>query len=385
MDKVLIVGGTFDNDGGKPSGLLNSIIECTCREPSFEVYAFNGGFVADLHDNILPSVTDYKIVFWFANVSNDEVKLRDVKAINPKVILITSKRNDNDKYTFAELISRSLAIKANLTIEFSKKDDKFNMMVFDPLGNVFYCGTDVNTMCSRLIYRIKQLTKFTRVPTVQDTEHEAPVVPGETEFFEFAHNCADIFHNLIRPAKGTERFLGNMSFRCMNGFPSFKDKKGSIYVSRRNVDKSDINAASFVPVYLDKHDTVKYFGENKPSVDTPVQLRLYKYFPWARYMIHAHCNINTLRTIPEAFTIKTENPIPCGALEEVDEIINTYIKCSELLWYPWHMFPPRLLAVNLAGHGCILIASDIEILQELQKHKNNCFVERPMPESIDLW
>jgi hypothetical protein len=41
---------------------------------------------------------------------------------------------------------------------------------------------------------------------------------------------------------------------------------------------------------------------------------------------------------------------------------------------------PRLLAINLVGHGCILIARDIEILKELQKHKDNCFVARQMPE-----
>ena len=266
--KVLFVGGSFDHEGGRPSGLINSINECLLRDPEFVVTTVNGGFVSELHDKVLPSVIDYNIVFWFANVSNDEVKLRDVKAINPKVILITSKRNDDDKYTFAELISRSLAIKANLTVEFSKTDDKFMMMVFDPLGNVFYTGLDVPTMCGRLFCRVKQLTKFTRVPTVLETEQEAPVVPDETEFFEFAHSCADIFHNLIRPAKGTERFLGNLSFRCQNGFPSFRGEGGVIFVSRRNVDKSDITSASFVPTYLDDKNTVKYFGENKPSVDT---------------------------------------------------------------------------------------------------------------------
>ena len=380
MTKVLIVGGTFDNAGGKPSGLVNSIINHIRKDPEVNVTSVNGGWVEDLHQEILPAVTDFKVVLWFANVSNDEVKLRDVKAINPKCILITSKRNDDNKYTFAELISRALEIKANLTVEFSKKDNKFNMMVFDPLGNTFYDGVEVEDMCSKLLSRTKELILFTRVPTVQDTEHEAPEVPEETDFFNFAHSCADIFHNLIRPAKGTERFLGNMSFRCQNGFPSFRGEDGIIYVSRRNVDKSDINAASFVPTYLDSSNTVKYFGENKPSVDTPVQLRLYKYFPWANYMIHAHCYIDTTLMGPEVLRLQTTKPIPCGAIEEVAEIVDTYIKASTVLWDHWHKEPPRLLAINLIGHGCILIAKDIEIFKELQKHKDNCFVARQMPE-----
>jgi hypothetical protein len=305
-----------------------------------------------------------------------------VKAINPKTILITSKRNDDSKYTFAELISRALAIKANLTIEFSKKDDKFNMMLFDPLGNVFYDGLEVEELCEKLLKRVKQLTKFTRVPTFQETVKDQPEVPDETEFFEFAHSCADIFHNLIRPAKGTERFLGNLSFRCQNGFPSFRGKGGIVYVSRRNVDKSDIEAASFVPSFLDKKDGVKYFGDNKPSVDTPVQLILYELLPWANYMIHAHCYVDTSE-IPEAFMIKTTKPIPCGALEEVNEIMDVYVKCSSMFRDPYYKnSPPRLLAVNLIGHGCILIAQDLEILKELQKHKDNCFIQRPTPESF---
>jgi hypothetical protein len=144
MIKVLFVGGTFDTEGGRPSKLIDSMYKEIAGTSGYEVTLYNGGQVADLRNNIFPSVVEYKVVLWFANVSNDEDKLRDVKALNPKAILITSKRNDNNKYTFAELISRALAIKANLTIEFSKEEDKlFNMMLFDPLGNVFYDGFDV--------------------------------------------------------------------------------------------------------------------------------------------------------------------------------------------------------------------------------------------------
>lgn len=378
--KILIVGGTFDREEGRSSGLVRSIIECIHNTHEFDIAAVNGGTVSDLHDNILPTVTDYQVVLWFANVSNDEVKLRDVKAVNPKCILVTSKRNDGGRYTFAELISKALAIKANLTIEFSKDPDGlFNMMLFDPLGNVFYNGFMVSDMCAAMTTRIKQLLTFTRVPTIQDTEHEVPEVPEETEFFDFAHSCADIFHNLIRPAKGTERFLGNMSFRCQNGFPSFRGEDGIIYVSRRNVDKSDINAASFVPTYLDEENNTRYFGEAKPSVDTPVQLRLYKFFPWANYMLHAHCYVDTTVVGPDAVRLQTFNPVPCGALEETTEIYKAIPGTIAYL----NNNPPRLLAINLVGHGCILIARDVAILKELQKYKDNCFVARPTPETWD--
>jgi hypothetical protein len=380
MTKVLIVGGTFDKEGGRPSKLIRSINSELVKVKEFSVLCYDGGSVDFLHNDILPSVVHYDVVLWFANVSNDEDKLRDVKALNPKCILITSKRNDGNKYTFAELISRALAIKANLTVEFSKHDDKFNMMLFDPLGNVFYDGFDVPEMCAHLAHRVSKLLTFTRVPSTRETELPMPEVPEETEFFEFAHDCAYIFHNLIRPAKGTERFLGNMSFRCQNGFPSFRGENGIIYVSRRNVDKSDINAGSFVSTFLTEWNETKYFGDYKPSVDTPVQLRLYKLFPWANYMLHAHCYVDTTG-IQDTLQYNTYTPVPCGAIEEVNEIWVPYVS-KEPLWEACYNKQPRLVAVNLCGHGCILIAKDVEILKELQKHKDNCFVQRPIPEAV---
>lgn len=376
--KLLFVGGTFDINDGRESSLINSIYNELLKISDYEITLFNGGNVKDLHNNIFPLVSEYNIIIWFPNVPNNEDKIRDVKAINPKAMLVTSKRNDNCKYTFAELISRALAIKANLTIEFSKKDDKFNMFLFDPLGNSFYDGTEISELCNKLVNRINQLLKFTRVPSFQDTINTFPDVPEEPEFFKFAHECADIFHNLIKPAKETERFLGNMSFRCQNGFPSFRGKNGIIYVSKRNVDKSDINSKNFVPTYLDENMNTMYFGECKPSVDTPVQLRLYKKIPWANYMIHAHCYVDTTG-IQDVLQYNTYRPVPCGAIEEVDEIYQPFEEKLSI-WKACYGKEPRLVAINLCGHGCILIAKDAEIFKELQKNKNNGFVQREMPE-----
>ena len=383
MTKVLIVGGTFDKDGGRPSSLIGSLITCFHEDAVFSTTSVNGGFVDDLHNEILPAVVDFDVVLWFANVPNDEDKLRDVKSINPKAILVTSKRNDNNKYTFAELISRALAIKANLTVEFSKQPDcLFNMMLFDPLGNVFYDGWMVADLYTALKFRLKKLLAFTRVPSIPDTENEIPPVPEEADFFDFAHDCADIFHNLIRPEKGTERFLGNMSFRCQNGFPSFRGDNGIVYVSRRNVDKSDINISSFVPTYLDDNMTTRYFGNAKPSVDTPVQLRLYKLFPWANYMLHAHCYVNVQDDVKGVLSFDTNKPIPCGAIEEAQEIIEHYNFLIDYWKDVNNADTPRLIAINLAGHGCILIAKDVEVFKELRKYKDNCFVQRPIPDLV---
>ena len=98
MNKILIVGGTFDKEGGRPSKLVDSIIIEMLKDARFECTCINGGLVSDLHHIIFPSVIEYDVVLWFANVPNDEVKIRDVKAYNPKCILIMSKRNDNAKF-----------------------------------------------------------------------------------------------------------------------------------------------------------------------------------------------------------------------------------------------------------------------------------------------
>lgn len=371
MDKrILFVGGTFDNEGGKQSALINSLIDIIKKdERAKHLTYYNGGFVSELH-NILDSVSDKDIVFWMPNVSNDEVKIRDVKAINPKTILINSKRNDNNKYTFAELIQRSLSAKANLTIEFSKVEDKvFNMLVFDPLGCEYYDGTDIEEMCKKLLDRTFQLTEFTRKPT-KKVYIDTPIqVPDKEEFFAFARNCSEIFHNLVKPAKATERFLGNMSFRCQNGFPSFRGDDGLIFVSKRNIDKSEINADSFVPCYLDNDKNVHYFGDCKPSVDTPVQLRLYELFPHINFMLHAHCYID----IPNQKQLFTFHPVPCGAIEEVEEIYEVLKEQDN---------DRKLYAVNLIGHGCLIMATDASAFTELSKQKDSCFVSRPMPENI---
>ena len=368
--KVLFVGGTFNNECGKQSSLINRLIDTIKKDKRIQnLTYYNGGHVSELKE-ILNSVIDKDIVFWMPNVSNDEVKIRDVKSINPKTILINSKRNDNGKYTFAELIQRSLSAKANLTIEFSKVEEKvFNMLVFDPLGCEYYNGPDIEKMCEKLLDRTFQLTEFTRKPTKRVYVDTPIQIPNEEEFFAFARNCSEIFHNLVRPAKATERFLGNMSFRCQNGFPSFRGNDGIIYVSKRNVDKSEITKESFVPCYLDVNKDVCYFGENKPSVDTPIQLRLYELFPHINFMLHAHCYIN----IPNQKQLFTFHPVPCGAIEEVSEIYEVLKEQKN---------DKKLYAVNLIGHGCLIMATDVSAFTELSKQKDSCFVSRPMPENI---
>ena len=352
MSKILIVGGTFDDNGGKPSSIVNKVYE-TILADGYDVTVYNGGYYNDIQE-ILESTINYKYVFWWANVPNDKEKLRNVKDINPKCILITSKRNDDEKYGFAELINRALETKANLCVEFSKWNDMYKMRVFDPLGNLWYSGLNIMDMVRVVTNRMFFLAGVTRQGCLHaDGNIE---IPDEKEFFDIVKHYGDVFHDLIQPDKGVTRYLGNATFRCQRGFPSFR-KKDNIFVSQRNVDKRYIDRCAFVPVKLDD-DVLWYYGDNKPSVDTPIQTRLYRLLPNINYMIHAHVYIKDAPF--------TKHNIPCGGIEEVREILDVVGRNLNKDFY----------AINLIGHGCIVMAKKAEQLKNLE------YISRRMPERI---
>lgn len=364
--KILFVAGTFNDEGGKKSGLMEKIYE-NIKEKS-DVTFINGGFYDCLHKIIETSV-NYDAVFWMANVPNDKEKIRNVKEINPRVLLVNSKRNDDEKYTMQELINRSLEQKANLTIELSKITDKFKIRLFDPLGNVWYEGFESEMLSDVLLKRLSFLKNITRQGTKSSeilyTENLKLYTDEELEFIKLVKEYADVFKNVIKPAKEVKRFLGNASirpkdnFRCTKGFPTFR-KDGLIYVSKRNVNKENINIEDFVPVYFEDED-IKYIGENKPSVDTPIQIRLYKYLTNINFMIHSHCYVENAPF--------TSLNIPCGGIEEVDEVLKT-------LKENFGSLEKDFYAVNLIGHGNIVMAKNVRLLKNLK------FYGRPIPERI---
>ena len=376
--KVLVVGGTFDRNDGKSSGLINklgkaiAIAAMAANNSTVEVQ--NGGNIERLKE-LLEETPDNDFVFWFANVSNDEEKIRDVKAVAPHTLLITSKRNDfvdetftKQKYDFEELLQRALAIKANLCFEFCKMPDGiFKMKVFDPLGCVWYEGTDINDAAKAAVDRLMYLSSVTRKPSV-NTEDVPEVVFNDTDkrFLEFVKSSAEVFHRLMCLPPDVKRFVGNASLRfktptrCMNGFPAMR-KDGYVLISRRNVDKTGISEKDFVPCFLDEDGNVAFGGENKPSVDSPVQLRLFNKLPNIDYILHGHCYIKDAPM--------TSLAIPCGAVEEVGETL----RCIE---DTYGTDDGKFYTINLKGHGCLIMANAVE----LDKMESVEFYVRPLPE-----
>ena len=405
--KILIVGGNFEakpnNDGtyGRPSSLITKISEhiqnrTTKHDETALIKTYNGGRYDELA-GILDKTPKFDIVFWFANVPDNSLpKVRDVKAVAPKVMLVTSKRNDNNKYSFQELVQRALASKSNLMFEFSKdesssKSDKpvYNTRVFDPLGCEWYDGTDIQAAINAAFDRLIYLKSITRQSTTQsDTSNglilswyfdafkedmhqsenkEYACIPDETKFIELVHRYAERFHEIMKPAKNVKRFLGNCSMkpmppqvgRCSKGMPSFKSGE-YVFVSQRNVDKEYLDIRHFVPVY-EKDGKIYYCGDNKPSVDTPIQLKLYQALPNIKYMIHSHCYVEGAKF--------TTTSIPCGAIEEVDEVL-------KFIDENYHTRGLDQYFINLKGHGSIIMGKTLDDI-------NNCtYIGRDMPERM---
>lgn len=371
--KILFVGGSWDLNGGKKSKIVDEFAK---HLPNTTVY--NGGDYNDLN-RILESCTNYDTVIWWANVPNELPKIRNVKDINYKAMLVSSKRNVDNKYSFQDLLQRAFALKSNLTVEFSKNDNKYNMRLFDPLGNVWYEGLDIEECSKALLDRLAFIKSITRESTVSSEENigalawffnmfkqemyksdNNPEIPAKKEFLNIVRNYAYKFAIATFQTKDVKRFLGNASFRCPKGFPSFREGK-YVFVSKRNVDKEFIGINEFVPVYLED-GKIYYCGDNKPSVDTPIQIRLYNLLPNINYMIHSHCYIKDAPF--------TKNAIPCGAIEEVDEI-------KELLKnYYDNDFNKDLYLINLIGHGSIMMSNNPEQLKDIN------IVGRTIPENM---
>lgn len=356
---VLFVGGTWDDDGGRKSSLVTTLAQAM-NWPNGSLHLFNGGHFDALVE-LQRIVRMYDVVIWMPNVPNDKPKvIADIKKLNPTAVLVTSKRNVEQKYSFHHLVARALRVRSNLFIEFTKGCmHPYGMSLYDPLGNVWCQTENIHRLAGALRDRIRDLLSFTRV---RSKSIGVPCeIPDRPRFFELCRTVAGKLHALIH-TEDQDRFLGNIAFRCERGFPAFRDDD-IVYVSRRNVDKRYIDRdRGFVAVNVGRSIEEKgvfYYGPDKPSVDAPIQVGLFKWYSNIRYMIHTHAYISGAAFTNEA--------IPCGALEEYEAIIEL-VPDQDV----------RVVQLNLLGHGSIMMAEDVEDLEDMVEW----LVARPAPEDI---
>ena len=349
---MLIVGGTFDKNGGKPSHFISLM------QKFFNCKVINGGDLKSIY-SFHPQGTD--VLLWMPNIDNSEDKILErLKVMNPHMLLISSKRVIEQQYTDYELVNRAIKAKANLSIIIRRRSTSgnYNFSIIDPLGNTYCKEEQFTTMLHLLLNRINELQQTKRIGSQQaefDVYHNQKNI--NPKFISIVQHFGRQFTNIIQ-ANNPDRFLGNASTRCEWGFPSQRTiNPVNAFVSKRNVDKEDITENNFVKTYLTK-DKVFYHGNHKPSVDTPVQLMLYERLPNINYMIHGHCYVK--------YASFTKNKVPCGDIREVKEIMNL-IENNNCTFYTFYV-------INLLGHGCIIMANTPEQL------KNVSLIKRPLLE-----
>lgn len=362
---ISIIGGTFNEDGGKRSKIVDLIFDGIKSSKLTNLFnLYNGGDYKDLYWLIEDIAKRDDIVLWFANVPNHLPKIFNIKQLNNKIILVGSKRNTDDEYAFQDLMAKALEKKNNLLVEFKRTTGEKAIIarLLDPLGNQWFpqegFSNDMVALGKAIVERAVDLTYITR-QSVHNRSYQSVPLPENAEtdiFLDIIKENAETFSELIRPSNGVTRYLGNASFRCERGFPSMRTNRG-IFVSKRNVDKSHIGKDAFV--YVEKSSGKLWqCGDHKPSVDTPIQVALYDLLPWTNYMLHSHVYVEGA-----PFSSKM---IPCGGLEEIAEVMSVLGE---------YKFPnPKSFAINLKGHGSIIFVSKPEFIRAYK------FYARPRPE-----
>jgi hypothetical protein len=355
MVNALIVGGTFDVNGGKPSKIITSLSEFTGWS------VINGGTLSDLEAIDFEKVD---ALIWAPNVDNAETKiLPRIKAANPKLTLVSTKRVVEKSYSDFDVISRLLKSRSNLGIKITKDGDKYQFKLLDPLGNCFCESTELAELAAALKQRVEEIRALTRIGSKSIGDFEGDNAPAvEDEFVAIVRDMGDEFSRHVN-AVNPERFLGNASARptdritrCCHGFPAVRapGDKPLYLVSRRNVNKETMTAADFVLI-TGNEDKVEHFGLTKPSVDAPIQVRLFNFYGNVRYMVHGHVYVDGAPM--------THSRVPCGHIEEFSEIKALFPDCESTNF-----------AVNLKGHGCLILAQDLDFL------RGQKFLSRPFPE-----
>ena len=118
-----------------------------------------------------------------------------------------------------------------------------------------------------------------------------------------------------------------------------------MYVSPRNVDKNQITPADMV--YCEWGiKGILYKGHRKPSIDSPVQMKVYESCENINYMIHGHAFIKD--------AVETSEYYLCGDMRESDEVIKIIGKDSGG-------------AINLKNHGFLLYSDTLDKMKSIIK------------------
>lgn len=331
---MLVVGGNFGGTS-KSSSVITKLFDNLKTDDSELV---NGGSLNDFIDSI-GKVKSHNTVLWMPNVSNSVPKQNLSKNIG--TCLIVSKAIRDDTRDRGDAISRIFKYQANAVIAITY-GEKFSFELIDALGNTWSDTSDIKQLSEDIKRFVEWHKDSQRVPTVKDTN-------TLDEFLKINKSLSEVIK------RDQYRYFGNMSTRCSHLFPAVRNSD-SILVSKRNSPKDSISRSDLVEVFREK-GIIRYYGDNKPSVDTPIQLALYEQFPEINYMIHGHSLIKGANT--------TDTYYSCGDIREIQESIEIINQTGESNGY-----------FNLKNHGFLIYSDSINNLKNIVKD----IVFEPLPE-----
>lgn len=348
MDSIItLVGGDFDNNGGKASGIIRKMM----LQFGFNGNTYiNGGHISIIkHNTTMNKISNSRLIVWMPNISNDEDKVYPKKGIG--TILICSKVI-RPGYTYKDAIARIFKMHGNAVIAIEKDKSGFSTFtLIDTLGNYWYSGSEINERCSAIMRFYIFMSRVERRGTIYDEtlKDELTNKPALLDSFVTLNNK---LAEHIMTSCG-DRFFGNISTRCQRLFLTQRTNN-YMYVSPRNTDKKRLSANDFV---LYNPDSSSYIAENrvnKPSVDSPVQCEIYKQFHEINYMIHGHAFITAPND--DIHVLNTDNYFPCGDMRELEEL-------SKCIGHIILFDKKNYGVINLTDHGFILFSKTFEQME----------------------
>lgn len=276
---------------------------------------------------------------WMPDFSNEKEKSYPKKAIGTCLICSKVVRHEPGQHKFTEAVCRIFKMNGNAVIAIEKTLPNYTFTLIDALGNIWVETTNLEILSEGILKFYdwyKQQKRKSIKKASKDRQKQFEKEPELEEFLELVRLNA----KRVQQNSGT-RYFGNCSTRCQKTFPIYKMKNYvDFLVSARNISKEEITIEDLVLVSEEK-----FHGERKPSVDTPIQLELYKAFPKLKFMIHGHAFFEN--------TKETEEYYCCGDLREFEDI-KRQIENKET----------TKIIINLKKHGYLIATETLKEMKD---------------------
>jgi len=370
--KVLLLLGKWTKEGRKEKGDKQDNVVKVVKRNYGDINVYNGGDTNELA-RIIGNENYYDLIFWFVEDIDDKKVIYSIKQNNAKTILIVYEKVENE--LFVASLNKVFKIKINILIQ--NNNGKYTTT--DPLGNIWYEGNNIVDAIQASIDRTEFLNSITRESTIQADEQVGSLAwyfnqfkqdfikddeitkekVEEEKLISVVKRYAHIFTRETAHSNEVDKILENSAMRCIKGMPSFR-KNNIIFVSKRTVEHKYIENDDFIPM-INRGGKLYYQGKFKPAVDSPIHIKLYEHFPNINYIIHSHCYIDG--------AVFTSKNYPCGAIEEVSEILKTVKK-------HYNTFDNNFYMINLIGHGSYVLGNSVKYLENIN------YIGRKIPEKI---